>query len=427
MTAITTSQELNTEDRRKQESARRGWTVVMAAFTVLFALTGSTYSFSAFFADLQEHFQASRGAVSQIFAIVLCVFHLVGAVSGPLADRWGPRGPALFGAAAVGAGFIFASLSTVLWQLYLAFGVIGIGIGFAYVPSLAAVQRWFIQRRGFASGIAVSGIGVGTLIMPLAATLFITWFGWRGAFVTLGLFAFVLGGIAALFVYGAPERYGMLPDGGTSNSNEVARPSEGATLAEAVRSRTFWLLYVAIFLVAAAQFIPFVHLVVYAEDQGISHGTAVLIFGMVGIGSTFGRLVLGRFADQYGRRRSLAVLYLGVTLTLVWWLGATTTWQLVVFALVFGTCYGGLVALTPSVIVDYFGSRNASGIIGVLYLALAMATLIGPRLAGDAFDFFHNYHLPIALSAVASLLAAAIVVFLPEPQVRKSTQIAEKQ
>jgi MFS family permease len=422
MTAIGTSLELNTVDLRKQQSARRGWTVVMAAFTVLFALTGSTYSFSAFFADLQETFQASRGAVAQIFAIVLCVFHLVGAVTGPLADRWGPRGLAFFGAAAVGAGFALASLSTVLWQLYLAFGLIGIGIGFAYVPSIAAVQRWFIRQRGFASGIAVSGIGIGTLIMPLAAALFITWFGWRGAFATLGLFAFVLGGIAALFVYGAPERYGMLPDGGTSN--EAAKPSEGATLAEAVRSRTFWLLFVAIFLVAAAQFIPFAHLVVYAEDQGISRGMAVFIFGMVGIGSTAGRLLLGRFADQLGRRRMLASLYLGVMLTLIWWLVATSTWQLIIFALVFGTCYGGLVAMTPAVIVDYFGSRNASGIIGVLYLALAMATLIGPRLAGDAFDLFQSYKLPISLSAVASLLAAAIIMLLPEPHAGKAAQAA---
>lgn len=419
MRGISTSPGLNGEDRRKQRSVRRGWTVVMAAFTVLFALTGSTYSFSAFFADLQEYFQASRGAVSQIFAIVLCVFHLVGALSGPLADRWGPRGLSLFGAAAVGAGFVFASLSTVMWELYLSFGLIGIGIGFAYVPSIAAVQRWFIRQRGFASGIAVSGIGIGTLIMPLAATQFITWFGWRGAFVILGLLAVFLGGIAAMFVYGPPERYGMLPDGGTSDdSDSVAKPNEGATLAEALRSRTFWLLYVAIFLVAAAQFIPFVHLVVYAEDLGISHGMAVFIFGMVGIGSTFGRLVLGRFADQFGRRRSLAGMYLGVMMTLIWWLGATSTWHLVIFALAFGTCYGGLVALTPAVIVDYFGSRNASGIIGVLYLALAMATLIGPRLAGDAYDFFHNYNLPISLSAAASFLAAAIVMFLPEPQVR---------
>jgi len=424
MTVVGVSKDLEMEDRR-QQSVRRGWTVVGAAFTILFALTGSTYSFSAFFADLQESFHASRGAVAQIFAIVLCVFHVMGIVSGPLADRWGPRGLASIGASTVGLGFLVASRATVLWELYIAFGLIGIGIGFAYVPTLGAVQRWFVRQRGFASGIAVSGIGIGTFIMPLSATFFITSVGWRGAFVSLGLLAFSLGGIAAFFIYSAPEHYGMLPDGDTLT--EAPKPSEGATLAEASRTATFWLFFVAILMVAAGQFIPFTHLAIYAEDQGIPHGTAVFIFGMIGIGSTVGRLLLGRFADRLGRRRMLAGLYLGVMLTLIWWYTSTTAWQLIIFALVFGTCYGGLVALTPAVIADYFGSRNASGIIGALYLAIAIATLIGPRLAGDAFDVFHSYHLPIALSAVASFLAAAIVMSLPEPPVFRSTGTVKKE
>jgi MFS family permease len=100
---------------------------------------------------------------------------------------------------------------------------------------------------------------------------------------------------------------------------------------------------------------------------------------------------------------------------LVWWLAASTTWGLAVFALIFGTCYGGFVALAPAITVDYFGARNASGIIGVLYTGVAVGTLLGPRLAGDAFDLFQSYTLPIAISAGAALAAAAIILVMPEP------------
>src|SRR4051794_27386791 len=129
-------------ERAKRLSARRGWSVVIAAFAVLFAVFGTTYSFSAFFAPIQDTFAASRGAVSQIFSIVLFLYHLLGAVSGPAADRLGPRSLVLFGIVAVGTGFVCASQASALWQVYFCFGLVGIGVGFAYVPCIAAVQRW---------------------------------------------------------------------------------------------------------------------------------------------------------------------------------------------------------------------------------------------------------------------------------------------
>jgi MFS family permease len=348
-------------DQAKRQSAQRGWRVVAAAFCVMFAIFGATYSFSAFFAHLQETFAASRGSISQIFSIVLFLYHILGAVSGPIADRVGPRSMVLSGIAAVGAGFICASLATALWQVYLSFGLVGIGVGFAYVPSIATVQRWFVRQRGFASGLAVSGIGFGTLCVPLAAAQLIVWFDWRGALVALGLFAIAVGGVASMFVDGSPERHGMLPDGGVADlaSAEATKPAEGVSLGEAVRSPIFWLLYVALFLVAVGQFIPFVHLVPYAEDHGISHGAAVVIFSMIGIGSTFGRLALGRVADHYGRRRSLASMYLGMMLILLWWLGATVTWQLI------GYLPGRIFLLCMGLFsIFWFGAASAGPLVG---------------------------------------------------------------
>ncbi|HZB36432.1 MAG TPA: MCT family MFS transporter [Beijerinckiaceae bacterium] len=401
------------EERR---SARRGWSVVAGAFGVMFAGFGCTYCFSAFFTPLQEAFTASRAALSWIFSIAVFLYFVLGAVSGPLADRLGPRGMTLAGVAIIGLGLLVASRAEALWQIYLGYGLgVGIGIGFAYVPAIGAVQRWFVRRRGLASGIAVSGIGVGTLVMPKVAEWLIEALDWRGAFLALGLFSILGGGLAALFIDGSPERHGFLPDGGVAAPNVARAPAHGMTLGETVRSRAFRFLYAACFFISIGLFIPFVHLVPHAQDQGIPYATAVTLFTLVGVGSTVGRFALGGLADRLGRKRSLALMYLGVAVMMGWWFISREAWQIAAFALIYGTFYGGFVALAPALLVDYFGPKNASGIIGFAYTGVAVGTLLGPSLAGYAFDLTGSYAVPIAVSALFSAVAAALVWMAPEP------------
>jgi MFS family permease len=107
----------------------------------------------------------------------------------------------------VGLGLCAASFAQSLIQVYAAYGLgVGLGVGCAYVPAIGAVQRWFLRRRGFASGLAVSGIGVGTLAMPPLATMLIASFGWRDAYLVLGALAVVVGGGAALLIENDPPR-----------------------------------------------------------------------------------------------------------------------------------------------------------------------------------------------------------------------------
>jgi MFS family permease len=399
-------------------SVRRGWYVVASAFSMMFVTFGSAYSFSAFFESLQQAFSASRGEVSLIFSIAVPLYFLAGAVSGPLADRFGAPPTCLFAVAAASSGLVFASMATTLWQIYVGFGLgLGLGIGFSFVPSIAAVQRWFVKRRGAASGVAIAGIGLGTLVMPLIASELIALMGWRSAWAVLGLTILVIGGMAAPFVDNSPERRGLLPDGGVVGigASVGGGPVAGASLRVAVASRSFVVLYLSHAAIWMGTFIPFVHLVPYAEDHGLSRATAVAIFGLVGIGSTGGRFLLGSAADRLGRRRLLAAVFVVMAVMQMWWLSATMAWQLAVFAFVFGTCYGGFVAIYPAITVDYFGGRNASGIIGVLYTGAALGTFLGPKLAGDAFDAFGSYTVPIAIGAGFALLAAAIMISAPEP------------
>lgn len=400
-----------------------GWVVVGAAFVVLFLGFGSAYSFGIFFDSLQAEFAASRGSISLIFSLAGFLYFLLGALSGRIADRVGPRGVVIFGAAAVGVGLILASRATSLTQVYVAYGLgVGLGVGFAYVPAVGAIQRWFVRRRGVASGIAVTGIGLGTLCMPPVAAMLIDWGGWRGAYLVIGIVALVVGGAAAFFVEGSPERRGLLPDGDpvrppdTGPGAEQATPAAaGVDFAMALRARPFWLLYAGSFLVSLGIFIPFVHLVPYARDAGLSKETGVLMFALVGLGSTAGRFVLGGVADRVGRRRTLAALFAGMGVMLLWWAVSSGPWALGAFALVFGTCYGGFVALAPAVTADYFDGKDVIGIIGVLYTSVAVGTLTGPTLAGVAFDLWQSYTVPIVVAALVALLAAACIALAEEP------------
>jgi MFS family permease len=400
-----------------RRSARQGWRVVAAAFMVMFAVFGCAYSFSAFFSALEASFGASRGALSWVLSIAISLFFVIGALSGPIADRIGPRVMVLAGSLIVGLGLLVAAEAQALWQVYLGFGLgIGFGVGISYVPSVGAVQRWFVRQRGLASGIAVAGIGFGTLCMPKVAQWLIDAYGWRNAYLLLGLFAVLVAGSAGLFIDASPQQHGFLPDGGVSAEGAIAaHRGEGVGLRDAVRSKPFLLFYTAGLCSSLGLFLPFAHLAPFAEDRGISHATAVTLFTLVGLGSTFGRFLLGGLADRIGRRRSFAGMLLGMALMLVWWASSWNAWQIAVFALVFGTCYGGFVALAPALVVDYFGERNASGLIGISYTAVALGTLAGSPLAGYAFDFFRSYTVPIAASAAAMFVGSLLMYLAPEP------------
>jgi MFS transporter, OFA family, oxalate/formate antiporter len=387
-----------------------GWVVVAAAFAVTFVGFGSAYTFSAFVAPLQGDFAASRGSVSLVFSLAGFLYFGMGIVSGPLADRWGSRALCLSGMLLIGLGLCAASVARTLGEVYWAYGLgVGLGVGCSYVPALGAVQRWFAKRRGFASGIAVSGIGVGTLVMPPLAALLIVALGWRHAYLALGVGAAVVGVGMALLIVNDPRDRGLSPDGDSLVPGASVEPPAGFSMGEAVRSRRFLGLYAACLSCSFGLFVPFVHLIPYAVDHGVRQSSAVLLLGAIGVGSTAGRFFLGGLADKWGRESALMLMFAGMGLSLLIWVCSLQWWSLCVFALVYGVFYGGFVAILPALVMDYFGGRNVSGIIGVLYTSVAFGTLIGPSAAGFAFDISRSYTLPILVGVFANLIAALII------------------
>lgn len=393
-----------------------GWLVVLAAFLVMFAGFGAAYSFPAFFLPLSNAFGASRATVSLVFSAAGFLYFILGAVSGPLADRFGPRRVVGFGMACTGLGMVAASFADSLAAIVVFYGIgIGIGVGFSYVPAIGTVQRWFILRRGQASGWAVAGIGIGTMAAPPLAAFIIDQFGWRNAYVVLGIGVLLLGAVAVLLLRGSPAELGLLPDGAARppQTAAVAGPPPGMPLAAVLRHPVFWRFYLGAGLCCLGTFVPFVHLAPFARDHGLSRLEGVWLVGLIGVGSTLGRFVLGAAADRMGRGRAVALVILLTGLALLYWLTAAGFWTLAVFALAFGLFYGGFVALVPAYTVDLFGLRAASSVIGVLYTSVAFGTLTGPTLAGWAFDTTGSYTWPIVVCAAGCFVAAVIIARLP--------------
>jgi MFS family permease len=403
-----------------------GWIIVACVFVILFVTFGSAYSFSTFFESLQTEFGTSRSSVSFVFAIAGFLYFSLGALSGQIADRFGSRRVIIFGVIVVSISLLLASRVETMWQIYAVYGLgIGIGIGSAYAPSMGVVQRWFVKRRGLASGIAVTGIGLGTLGMPVFSAALIHWSDWRTAYLAMSILVFTCGVSAAILITDSPQRRGLVPDGDEIKASDLnasqktfktnATRIREISLKDALHTKQFWLLYTGSFSFGLGLFIPFVHLIPFSNDLGLPNATGVMLFSLIGVGSTVGRFMLGSIADKIGRRSSLVIMYVGAAATFAWWLVAANVWQLAIFALIFGACYGGYVAILPAVAADYFSGPNISGVIGTLITSVAVGNLVGPPVAGFIFDLLHSYTIPIFASIITSLFAAVCSFTLEEP------------
>jgi MFS family permease len=378
----------------------RSWVMVAAAFAAMFVSFGIAYSFGAFLEPMAEEFGSGRGTTSVFFALTSLTFFGLGALSGVAVDRYGPRPVLLVGALALGAGLAATSVAGELWVGLVTYGLgVGIGVACAYVPMVAVVSGWFERRRTLAIGVAVTGIGLGTLaVAPLAAAL-IGELGWRNTHLVLGLAGAVVLVACALVVTRPPVQAGPA----------------ALTLGEAVRNRDYRRLYLASGLMAVALFVPFIHLPGYAEEIGVTPVAAAALVGVIGAASTAGRLLLGLVAARTGTLRAFQGCFLTMGASFALWSLGGHYGVLVAFAVVLGVGYGGFVAIGPAVVAERFGTTRLGGLLGVLYTSAGIGSAVGAPLAGAAVDVSGSY-----TPAIAGCLALGLAAYLAVLSVGRS-------
>ena len=400
-----------------------GWVVVACAFLVLCVAYGIQFTFGVFMPYISADTGWNRASLSVPYSCYIFVYSALGILTGRLTDRLGPRIVLIVGGCLLGGGVMLMSRVHALWHLYVALGIIAAsGMSAAYVPCNATVVRWFRLRRGLALSIASSGASFGTFTFPPLATALIIAYGWRDTYLILGLLAVCAISACALFIVRDPGEIGLYPDGEPQQEPPSAHPEaavslpEDWTFAEAKSTRAFWLLTAIFTLTWLVVFMPMVHIVAFAVDLGISHFDAAMMISVIGFAGFTGRLSVGAISDRLGRVPTLGMCLLFQTLAFGGFMLSTGPRLLYPAAALFGYSYGGITALFPALVGDFFGPMAVGSIVGFIFALAGAPAAFGPLIAGYIYDATKSYAIAFELSAAVNVAALMLVFLLKRPE-----------
>jgi OFA family oxalate/formate antiporter-like MFS transporter len=388
------------------------WWIALAGILLQMAL-GAVYAWSVFRVPLAKQFNWTISEVTLTFTIAIMVLGFASFFGGLWLKRVGPRVVAMTGGALYGLGVFLASFSNQgLWWLYLTYGVIGgIGLGFAYIVPISVLVKWFPDRRGLMTGIAVGGFGAGALVTAPAATRLIQSVGVLQTFAYLGIAFFIVSVAAGYFMQNPPD--GWKPEGWTPKEKQlVQKAARDFTLGEALKTWQWWALWLLLFLNTSAG------ISIISQEapmfQEFAKATAIVAAGMVGvvsIGNALGRVFWAWISDTIGRRTTFAVMFI-LQIALFWFLPSLHSVAIVtIVSFIILMCYGGGFGTMPAFTADYFGSANVGSIYGLILTAWGFASAFGPLLiahmrqsTGTYSSGLHTIALVMALSVVLPLL-----------------------
>jgi OFA family oxalate/formate antiporter-like MFS transporter len=393
-----------------------GWRVVAAAFTVLFVAYGLQFSFGVFVNEITDDTGWSRSQILLPYAIYVALYSWLSSVSGWATDRFGPRRVVAIGAVILGLGWAGFGASHSLWQVYVTLGVVAaIGMSATWVPCNATVVRWFVRRRGLAVGVASSGGAMGNLIVPPLAAGLVAVVGWRATLPLLAVVGAATMLACSFFIVRDPEQMGLHPDGDphppVATASSLA-DEDSYTAADARRTAAFWCVFAIFALSWIAVFVPFAHIVAFAEDLGHGSLTASLLLSAIGLGGVTGRLAAGPLSDRLGRRPTLTLLLGLQVVAFTGFAAAQGLWMLYLSAALFGAAYGGSTTILPALVGDQFGRRSAGAIVGQIFAGAGALAAIGPYVAAALYDATTSYRVAFLLGAacnVASLMLATVL------------------
>lgn len=409
------------------------WAIAIAAFLLQLAL-GSVYAWSVFLPHVIDLYHVSKVSANATFSITLVALGVTAGFGGFLQSRFGPRVIASAGGLLYGLGLILAGVTTNasstpnLFVLYLTYGVIGgIGIGLGYIVPLAMLIKWFPDRRGFITGLAVAGFGLGALFTAQIASPLVApkGIGLGSTLLYMGIVYLVIVVAAAQFFRRAPE--GFAPAGWTPSAIlQANRSTRDFTLGEALRSPSWYLLWLilALNVTAGAALIsvaaPLAH-----TFTGQSLTTVAIIVSTISIFNGLGRLFWGWVSDFIGRPYTFLCLFVIQCIVFAILPSINNLGVLLIPAAIIGLCYGGGFGTMPAFAADFFGAKNSGTIYGVMLTAWSAGGIVGPILIAS-FGTTKNpdYMTPLYIIAVI-MLVSIVLPFVARVVARRRTTMVQ--
>ena len=407
-----------------------GWWIVSGGFTMQM-IVGSLmiHSFTAYFPLLQAQFGWSRALLSGAFALSRAESGLLGPLQGWMIDRFGPRAMVRGGMVIFGAGFIMFSYTDSVLDYYITFLLMALGSSVAgFLTVATTVVNWFEKKRGMAMGIAMSGFGIGGLLVPAVAWS-LSSVGWRPTAFVSGVVIIIVGIPLAQLFRQRPEQYGYLPDGAPAPQRGLSGESSdygdatgeddigGFTAREAMRTPAFWLLSMghgmALLTVGAVS----LHLVPHImESVGLSITAASTAVAVMTVFNIIGQVGGGVVSDRFSKRYMAAIAMLAHAVGLIILANATTILPVYLFAMLHGTAWGVRGPLMTTIRADYFGRASFATIMGFSSLVVMLGMTGGPLFAGFMADIFDGYRIPFMIIAAITGLGCFFFAIAGPPK-----------
>ena len=391
-----------------------GWFVVIATWFMMLIMDGTFYSFGVFFKPVLTEFGWTRAMTSGAFSLCAILTGLFAVIVGRLNDRFGPRIVLSICGFFLGLGYLLMSQISAIWQLYLFYGVmVAIGMSASIVPLLSTVARWFVKGRGVMTGVVLTGVGIGTIIVPLLASRLISIYSWPTAYIIMGGMTLLFTISVAQFMKRDPEQVGQLPYGGTQlEKQELNLNAEGFSLKEAMRTAPFWIVCMLTFCFVFCVFTVMVHIDAHAVELGVSPLVAASTLAVIGGVSIIGRPAMGVFADRVGSKWAAIVCFTLFAADFLWLAVVNEVWVLYPFAAIFGFAYGGLSALFSPIVAELFGLSSHGAIFGASFFCGQVGGAIGPLMAGHIFDITGSYNIAFKVCAAVGILGIILASLL---------------
>ena len=371
---------------------------------------GSAYAWSVFRIPLVKEFGWSIAQVSFTFTICWFCLGCTASLGGIWLNRRGPRIVAVIAGLLWGGGVFLSSFAAhKLWLLYLGYGIIGgTGLGMGYIVPIAVLVKWFPERRGLITGIAVGGFGAGSLLAAPVAGRLVQSVGLMPTFAYLGVAFAAVAVLSGLFMRNPPEAWH--PAGWQPTAAQLSQRSDrDFMLGESLRTWQWWALcgLMSINTMAGlsivSQAAP-----IFQEMGKVSAETAAILVGVISVGNGVGRVFWAWISDVTARKTAFLTMYLiqAALFSIYHYIGSPTLLTIATFVIVM--CYGGGYGITPAFAADYFGPRHVGSIFGLMLLPWAFPAAFGPLLFAYMRESTGGY--TEALYLIAAMLVIAIIL-----------------